>query len=263
MNASRMSIAIEPMAVTIRPIRLSFVILLFAATAAPIFVGVNYLIPLVQARGHSFLASYLICFYPTFVIMLILSVVLYRREGNPVSWRAFRTRYRLHALRRSDWLWVLGSLVVSFAAAAILSPTAMWLAHFPLFRPPDHLPAEMNPFKAPIPGQFMATDVHGQWGYAAAYLAGWFFNIFGEEFLWVGYILPRQEATYGRAAWLVHGPLWTAWHVYWRWLYLTLLPVFLGLPFVVQRTKNTTVSMVVHGFGNLIPLGILIYQIAR
>jgi membrane protease YdiL (CAAX protease family) len=246
-----------------QPIRLSLVALLFAATSAPIYFAVYVLVPIVEARGYTFLTSYLICFYPTFAVLLILSIVLYRREGNPLSWRALKARYRLRPLSRRDWAWVLGSLIVAFLAAGILSPTAKWLAGFSFFRPPANLPSEMNPLRTPIPDTFMATYVRGHWEFAVAYFVGWFFNIFGEEFLWVGYILPRQEATYGRIAWLVHGLLWTAWHIYWRWYYLTLLPVFLGLPFVVQRTKNTTVSMVVHGFGNLVPLGLLVYQIAK
>jgi Type II CAAX prenyl endopeptidase Rce1-like len=33
-------------------------------------------------------------------------------------------------------------------------------------------------------------------------------NILGEEFLWRGVVLPRQEVAFGRRAWVVNGILW-------------------------------------------------------
>ena len=39
-----------------------------------------------------------------------------------------------------------------------------------------------------------------------------FFNIFGEEFYWRGYIQPRQEILNKKWTWLVHGLLWAFWH---------------------------------------------------
>jgi hypothetical protein len=50
------------------PLPLWKAILLFAGTCAPIYIGIYYLIPILQNKGLSFLASYLISFYPTFVI---------------------------------------------------------------------------------------------------------------------------------------------------------------------------------------------------
>ena len=250
---------IQPKALA--PLSLWKAILLFAATSAPIYIGVYYGIPRLQASGLTFLASYLICFYPTFAVLLILALVLYRREGNPWSWRAFASRYRLNPIRGTTWVWTVALLAFGIAASLLLSPTARWLASFPLLAPPLHLPSEINPLKSPIPETFMATTVHGRWGYALAYLAGWLFNILGEELLWRGFVLPRQEVNYGRFAWVVHGVLWTGWHFFWKWNLPSLLPITLGLPFIAQRTKNTSVAIVAHGLANLIPLAGLVYFI--
>jgi len=246
---------------TIAPIGLWKAILLFAATSAPIYIGVYHFIPVLQNLGFTFLASYLICFFPTFAVMFVIALLLYRQEGNELKWTSFRNRYRLFPITGRTWLWVLGLFVFGVAVMLSLSFTGKWLASLSWFAPPDFFPAEINPLKVSTPGLFFGTDVSGQWGYALAYFVGWFFNIVGEELLWRGYLLPRQEASHGRWAWVVHGLLWTAWHVFWKWNLLNLLPITLAIAYVAQKTKNTTVPILVHGAVNFVPLLVLVYYI--
>jgi len=74
-----------------------------------------------------------------------------------------------------------------------------------------------------------------------------FFNIFGEEFLWRGYILPRQELLNGKWTWLVHGFFWAGWHIPMGLdLIIASSPIFFILPAVVQIRKNTTIAIIVH-----------------
>jgi len=74
-----------------------------------------------------------------------------------------------------------------------------------------------------------------------------FFNIFGEEFLWRGYIQPRQELLNGKWTWLVHGLFWAGWHLPMGIdLIIASLPIFFILPAVVQIRKNTTIAIIVH-----------------
>lgn len=249
--------------VPLKPLSLWKAILLFVCTSAPIYVGVYFVIPILQDRGLSFLTSYLISFYPTFVIMFLIALYLYWQEGNPLTWESFRARYRLLPVKGSAWLWVVGLFIFGLAAGAGLSFTGKWLATLPWFTPPSFLPSEINPLRDTIPDTFMGTSVHGQWGYAIAYFVGWFFNIFGEELLWRGYMLPRQEIKYGKWTWVLHGLLWAGWHIFWKWNILSLLPIALGIPFVVQKTKNTSVAIIVHGTANFIPLIALIYYILK
>jgi membrane protease YdiL (CAAX protease family) len=74
-----------------------------------------------------------------------------------------------------------------------------------------------------------------------------FFNIFGEEFYWRGYIQPRQELLNKNWTWLVHGLLWAAWHLPMGLdLIFAATPIFFILPAVVQIRKNTTIAIIVH-----------------
>jgi len=67
-----------------------------------------------------------------------------------------------------------------------------------------------------------------------------------------GIILPRQEVTHGRWAWLVHGLLWTLFHFFQRWTYVQILPATLVTSYVVSRTKNTSIGIVAHFIGNAV-----------
>lgn len=248
-------------AAVIKPISLWKAIILFASTSIPIYVGVYSVIPILQNKGFTFLSSYLITFFPTFAIMLILAFILYWEEGNNLNWISLKERFRLFPIIGKSWLWVIGLFIFGVAVMLGLSFTGKWLASIPIFSPKEFFPPEINPLKTSIPGLFFGTNVHGQWGYALAYFIGWFFNILGEELLWRGYLLPRQEVSYGKWAWLVHGLLWTLWHIFWKWNLLNLLPITLSIAYVAQKTKNTSIPILVHGAVNFVPLLGLIYYI--
>jgi membrane protease YdiL (CAAX protease family) len=76
------------------------------------------------------------------------------------------------------------------------------------------------------------------------------FNIFGEELLWRGYILPRQELSLGTHAWLANGILWNLFHWFFYWNLIPLLPSCLALAWLTQRSKNTWTGILGHGILN-------------
>ena len=80
------------------------------------------------------------------------------------------------------------------------------------------------------------------------------FNIGGEELWWRGYVLPRQELAFGRITWVVHGLLWSVFHLFMQpslWDAVRMEISGVALSFVAQRTKSTWPGVVGHGFGNL------------
>jgi len=113
------------------------------------------------------------------------------------------------------------------------------------------------------PDDFMGIPLAGRWWlavyYAAVLLLG---NVAGEELWWRGYVLPRQELAHGAAAWLVHGALWAAFHLFFQWSLwdlVRMVPTCCALAFVAQHCRNTWPGVVGHTFGNS---GLLI-QIVR
>jgi membrane protease YdiL (CAAX protease family) len=91
-----------------------------------------------------------------------------------------------------------------------------------------------------------AGGLQGNWWFLITSLAVLFFNILGEEAWWRGYILPRQELAFGKWTWLIHGLFWTAFHAFKWWDLISLLPLCLGLSYVVCRFKNNTPGLIMH-----------------
>jgi membrane protease YdiL (CAAX protease family) len=193
-----------------------------------------------------------------------------RREGAD-SWPALKTRLRLRPMDRSAWLWTLLTVVGTFLLTGALTPLNGILLKSGLIPVPAWLPAFLAPLTAQAEGgaggAFAVYDaafggLEGKWHILFLYLLLFFFNIAGEELWWRGYLLPRQEATLGRRAWLIHGLLWWGFHAFKWWDLLPLLPATLLISYVAQRTQNTTPGLISHGVINgiaMVPmvLGIL------
>jgi membrane protease YdiL (CAAX protease family) len=69
----------------------------------------------------------------------------------------------------------------------------------------------------------------------------------GEELVWRGYLLPKQEAAFGRWAWLLNGMLWNVpFHLYTATAVFSDMPFFLLLPLATQKVGNTWFAWMVH-----------------
>jgi len=242
----------------LKPISLASVFGIYSLSCVVILMGVYLIIPKLVGMGIPFFIGYLVAFQTIpFIILFMQMLYLYGREGNSMHLNIFIQRMRL------DFHWkfiLIGFAVFVFGLITYVplqSVTKVFAATW-LFAPPGWFPADLHPLKASIPGEFMGFSMYGKIWIPFVYLIGWFFNIFGEELLFRGFVLPRQELKYGKFAWLVHGLLWNAWHVFWRWQMVALLPFHLMLSFFVQRTKNTWVGITAHGLLNFIAVLILI-----
>jgi membrane protease YdiL (CAAX protease family) len=151
--------------------------------------------------------------------------------------------------------------MVSFTAQLLI-------AAIPAIAPPSFFTPWQTPgvpISASIFSDFIGSPLKGNWGVAILLFVQLFFNIFGEELWWRGYILPRQEKEHGRVAWLVNGLLWLLWHVaFYPWQIFALLPICLALPYIAQRQQNTWVAIIIHlqnGIFQFIILGMVLGMI--
>ena len=137
-----------------------------------------------------------------------------------------------------DWLWAVGGLA---AVGVLTGGIAAALGGLP-----DE--SKLHP-------SFMAFEPLGPGRYwiLGAWLPFLALNIVGEEFVWRGVVLPRQEAAFRGRAWLVNGVLWLLFHAAFPWQVLvTLVPITLILPYVVQRRRSTWAGVIIHaGFGGM------------
>jgi membrane protease YdiL (CAAX protease family) len=99
----------------------------------------------------------------------------------------------------------------------------------------------------------LGEPIKGNWGILALWIPLNLISMIGEEFMWRGYILPRQELTHGKWAWLVNGLMWAFLvHACLKWHFIGMLPSMLLTPWLAQRLKNTSASAMVHIVGNAI-----------
>ncbi|HKI97909.1 MAG TPA: CPBP family intramembrane glutamic endopeptidase [bacterium] len=163
--------------------------------------------------------------------MLFWALFLSGRDVSSYAPAALLARMRVKKLTRADWVWTVGGFVflsvTSFLVAKVLMP---------------RLGIDPRPFFF----RDMPLRTDHMW-VLYVWPLFFFFNIFGEEFLWRGYIQPRQELLTGRWTWLVHGLLWIVWHLPMGLdLIFAAAPIFFILPAIIQVRKNTTISIVIH-----------------
>lgn len=229
-----------------------------------IYISVYYVIPFFLKIGLRFGEAYLFCFYLPFFILFLSCMILYKCEGNQWNWENFSSRLRLNSFNKNTLLWTIGLFIYAIIAYVITTQTiGIYIAkHIKFLSPPDFLPAGINPTKQMQPGYFFDIPLKGNWWFAIFYFIGWFFNIFGEELMFRGFLLPKDEVNFGNHAWVYQGFIWSLWHFFWKWNVIPLLiSVTIPLVFVVQKRKNTWIGIIIHGALNIIPLIMIIYGI--
>jgi membrane protease YdiL (CAAX protease family) len=224
---------------------------IFLVMAATIYATHYGFAPWFKAStGQPYLVGYLIGWVGNMSIVFAASLLAYRLEGHPLTWQAFSSRYRLDRMPKQDWLWALVLIIVVAGSTYGLSFTARWLASIPFFAPHPAFPQDFVTGKV-VPGTLFEMPLKGQWWLVPVYFLGWFLNIAGEEFWYRGWMLPRQEAAFGKYAFVVNALMFTFQHFLYPWNFLSLLPGVLFVVWVVQRRQNTWLTIIQHGLMNL------------
>jgi len=177
-----------------------------------------------------------------FLPLFIAALLGYRHEGRPWNWDSFKERFRLAPMTKSDWAWMFASLVVIGGTMGLIVFAAEKLALLTgWFTPIQTSPAFF---------EYHGIE-NGQYWILLVWLPMFLFNILGEEFLWRGYILPRQEAAFGNYAWIVNASFWLIFHTcFGLGMIIMLLPMLFIQCYVTWKRKNTWISVLIHGLIN-------------
>lgn len=190
------------------------------------------------------------------ISLLPVSLILFKRDKRNQADLSLKKRFRLNRITKKDWLWVVGGILfVIMFDFVIMEPISKWMATISIFSPPNHFPILFHPLKEiefPLT-HFLGVSIRGNWLFLVITIILHSTALVAEEFMWRGYILPRQEKTYGKWAWLVNGLLWGyLLHFFMKWNFIAFLPGMLITPFIAQKTQNTWVSLLIHGIPNTI-----------
>ena len=181
------------------PMGLGHSALLFGGATVLLFAATHALIPILAARTgiEPVLLWFAVAGLGVFPPLLLAGVVLLRQEAALAVPAPWRERLRFHAMTRSDWLWSMAALTLVGLLSAVTMVALRTLGEV-------HLHPSFMAFDPLTPGRYW---ILGAW------LPFWVLNILGEEFLWRGVVLPRQEVALGRWAWLANGIGWLLFHL--------------------------------------------------
>ena len=221
-------------AARVPPLGLGQTAVLFGGAALLLFVATHGLIPALS--GWTAMEDVLLWFavagLGVFVPLLLVGLVLLREETVIAVPGLWRKRLRFRPMTGTDWLWSVGALgligLLSVGTMAVLR--ALW--------------GDVH-----LTPSFMTMDplTPGRYWILGAWIPFWVLNIMGEEILWRGVVLPRQEIAFGPWAWLANGTGWLMFHLaFGAPIMLMLWPIVFILPYVVQRRRNSWIGVVIH-----------------
>jgi len=223
----------------LKPIKLIPSILLFLIPGIAFYLNINVLVPFIANKTNW--NSYVIWMFTgtffLFGLLFVLTFILLKIDGYKLNWGTIKKRLRLKKITLKDLLWIIIGMLI----CAIISGFLIWIYSLlsESFKITDL--KEMSPIKiVPLTGnvRFFLLFIP----------IFYFFNYVGEELLWRGYILPRQEITkYGKYAWIVNMLLHWVFHLAFSIkAMLFFLPFMLLMPYLVYKRKNTYISIIIH-----------------
>lgn len=241
------------MSISLKPISISGTVLLFGIPAVGFIAVCRVLVPYFHQNfglhpALSWFIGGLLTFFPLFLLALFLA----RKDGF-LTKTELSSRFRLKKMSNRDWKFAVGGLLLIFIGTGLIMGISK-LLHLQFGIPEIETTPSFMKFE-PFQGKERLLLL--------VWLVMFFFNIFGEELLWRGYILPRQELALGQSAWMLNSALWFVFHVAFGIdLLILLLPILIVLPWCVQKTGNTMVGIWIHGLMNgpmfiLVSLGII------
>ncbi len=214
-------------------------LLFFGLAAIGLYIATHYIIPfLIRVTDiHPALSWFIVGGIVVFVPLFVTAIVASRLEGAK-AFHTIRIRLRLKAMNGGDWLWTLVGFIIIGVTVGLIMFAGEWATKAGLISGFNISPSflEFEPFGASQRWMFLI------------WLPMFFFNIMGEELLWRGYILPRQELAHGKYAWIVNCVLHLVFHIPFGWsLILMTFPIIMVIPYLVQKRANTWIGVILHG----------------
>ncbi|HZD51950.1 MAG TPA: CPBP family intramembrane glutamic endopeptidase [Woeseiaceae bacterium] len=211
---------------------------IYGAGAVLLYIATRTVIPwLVERFGlEPIVAWFVAAGLTVFVPLIAIGIFLLAREPRSRASRWLARRLWLRPMLRDDWLWTLaGAGAIALLSAPV---TAALVSRYG---------------KAAFTPEFLAYSPLGprRFWILTAWLPFFLVNMLGEAFIWHSVMLPRQERSVGKWAWLVSGCGWALFHMALPWqILVSLVPTIFVIPYLVQRRSNVWVGVVLHVFVN-------------
>lgn len=209
--------------------------LVYIPAAILMYCQTTYLIPFLSNsfKVETIFFWFVVAGLGIFTPLILTGIFILRSEGYAFSKNTWTERLRFRKISRKDILTCfIGLVLVGLASGLTMKLLQFFVGEF------DHSPAFMS---------FEPLN-KGRYWLLLLWFPYWILNILGEEFLWRGVMLPRQEVAFGKNTWIIHGIGWGLFHIAFGWqLLITLIPLIFIQSYVVQKTKNSWIGVIMHG----------------
>jgi len=208
--------------------------MIFSIAALVLFLETHFLIPsLSEFTGlEPVIFWFAVAGLGVFLPLLIAAFFILKAEGLELNKSTWTDRLRFRKMTGHDWLWSLVGILI----IGIISYLVMGLIE------------TYTEFNRHPPFMSIEPLTPDRYWILLLWLPYWILNILGEEVLWRGVMLPRQEKVFRKNSWIINGLGWTIFHIAFGWqLLLIMIPILFILPFIVQKTRNSWTGVLIHG----------------
>lgn len=223
-------------------------ILWFGFWAVVLIISTYLFMPSLTDSGLSDFEKFFLVMTIPLALMFITAIVVYWRESN-FFLKGILMRFRMMKFTKNDLIWGIGTFIAAMLGMGIFSVLGTEIISAGIIPIPKNLPLLLDPnavINEESLNRLVGGQIAGNWKVLILYFIMLFFNIAGEELLWRGYILPRQELSFGNKTWFVHGIMWALVHSFKWWDIISLLPVCLLISYVAQKRKSIWPGFIAH-----------------
>jgi uncharacterized protein len=184
--------------------------------------------------------------------LVVLSMIIVRREEGDLRWTTVKRRLRLNTPRDPTtgqprarlWLLVIPFFVaVAVVELVLYTPVeSAWVSVFAFLAQPQGYG-----FDVIFGFQDLLVALEGAWWFFALFVIFAVSNkIIAEELLFRGVLLPKMEGVFGRGSWVANGILFGLYHVHQPWVIPNAIFAGFLYTFPAYRYRSTWMSIIVH-----------------
>ena len=233
----------------IRQYSLPQILKIWAAATGPMAILAWLVAPWLGDRiggSEPLVKALLICFNAGLIWMLLLTLILVRRDA---LWLRAPQDVKKRRVGGKLWWWVL--------PFAVLSAGINSLPIDPLGPMPRDLP------------QFIGTDrashfFQGSWGWFALTAMVALLAPLAEEVFFRGLLLPRMRAVFGKGDWIANGAIFTVYHLHQPWsMPATLIDGIFAQAYPAKRFRSIWIGIVSHTLPSFVIIGVLLSLVLK
>jgi membrane protease YdiL (CAAX protease family) len=194
----------------------------------------------------------LILFNVGLVWILVLTLIVVRREQGSLAWSRVRDALWLRPPQDPKskrvggkvWWWVVPFAVLGAGIELLrINPTGPVARDFPNFIDTDRADHFFQ----------------GAWGWFALAVLVFFLAPWVEELFFRGLLLPRMRAAFGKGDWLVNGTIFTAYHLHEPWVMpTTFLDAVFTQAYPAKRFRSIWIGVIGHTIPSFFMIGIVL-----